>query len=126
MSIFLTERQRAVLDVLADRVRQRLPMPTYRELGAVLGIKSTNAMSDHLVALGSKGYINVPNGKARSVTLTAAGFDACSIPKPSDHMALKEEVLAACVVWEGSTQSVRATTELVFAIRKLRAYEASL
>lgn len=123
----VTQRQRRVLEAIADRVRARLPMPTLRELGSELGIKSTNGIADHLAALERKGMILRPDTPmSRYLKLTDRGLSVCRLPKPSDHQALKDEVIAASVVWAESTQSGRATTELLFAIRKLRAYEASL
>ena len=38
----VTARQRRVLECIADRARAGLPMPTLRELGSELDIRSTN------------------------------------------------------------------------------------
>lgn len=53
----LTRRQRLVLDFVVSFLRERGYPPTLREIGAHLGIKSTNGVSDHLRALERKGYI---------------------------------------------------------------------
>ncbi len=53
----LTQRQRSILDFVVSFLRERGYPPTLREIGAHLGIKSTNGVSDHLRALERKGYI---------------------------------------------------------------------
>lgn len=53
----VTERQRAVLDVIRGTVAERGFPPTLREIGARLGIRSTNGIADHLKALERKGLI---------------------------------------------------------------------
>jgi SOS-response transcriptional repressor LexA len=52
--IRLTNRQAEVLDFIE---RSSIP-PTLREIGAELGIKSTNGVNDHLRALERKGRID--------------------------------------------------------------------
>lgn len=74
----LSPRQREILDFIVAAVEQGGVVPSYREIGAALGIGSTNAVSDHLKALMRKGYIERVGdpGRPRSLRLTetATGF----------------------------------------------------
>jgi repressor LexA len=53
----LTARQIEVRDTIARLTAERGYAPTLRELGDALGMTSTNAVNDHLVALERKGAI---------------------------------------------------------------------
>jgi repressor LexA len=68
----LSPRQREMLDYLIATVDQSGVFPTYREIGAALGIGSTNGVSDHLKALERKGYIERVGGRgaSRAIRLT--------------------------------------------------------
>lgn len=68
----LTDRQREMLTYLRAEIEQTGLCPSYREIGAALGINSTNGVSDHIKALERKGYIErVGNtGASRSIRLT--------------------------------------------------------
>lgn len=68
----LSPRQREILDFIQSAIHQRGVSPSYREVGAALGIQSTNAVSDHIKALMRKGYLErVGNpGQPRSLRLT--------------------------------------------------------
>ena len=58
----LTERQRLVLDFITTFAKEHGYPPTIREIGAGLGIRSTNGVSDHIEALGRKGFLERHNG----------------------------------------------------------------
>ena len=47
----LSPRQKQILDFLVATFDQSGVFPSYREIGAALGIGSTNGVSDHLKAL---------------------------------------------------------------------------
>ena len=74
----LSPRQKEIIDFLMAAVEQRGVVPSYREIGAALGIGSTNAVSDHIKALIRKGYVQRVGepGRPRSLRLTeqATGF----------------------------------------------------
>jgi repressor LexA len=74
----LSPRQQELLEFIVSAVEQRGVVPSYREIGAALGIGSTNAVSDHLKALMRKGYVERVGdpGRPRSLRLTekATGF----------------------------------------------------
>lgn len=76
----LTPRQRAVFEfVRAAIARDRFP-PTIREIGAALGIRSTNGVAGQLAALERKGWIALGRGRSRAITVTAPGADGFTLP----------------------------------------------
>ena len=63
----LTERQEEVLRFIRHSIRDRGYPPTLREIGAHMGIKSTNGVNDHLRALERKGYLTREDMKSRAL-----------------------------------------------------------
>lgn len=53
----LSTRQREILEYMHGRIIEDHVLPSYREIGDAMGIKSTNGVSDHLKALEKKGYL---------------------------------------------------------------------
>ncbi len=71
----LSARQREILEFMHERLVEDQVMPSYREIGDAMGIKSTNGVSDHVKALERKGYLDRRGGGgrgalARALTLT--------------------------------------------------------
>lgn len=68
-------RQLDVLELFRSRAADRLPPPTYREIGDALGIASTNGVADHVKALIRKGHLRRAGrgGASRCVQLTGRG-----------------------------------------------------
>ncbi|MBN2309813.1 MAG: transcriptional repressor LexA [Candidatus Hydrogenedentes bacterium] len=81
----LTRRQADILTFIIDCIREHGMPPTIDEIGQRFNISSTNGVSDHLVALEKKGYIE-RTSKARSIRVTdkaAAGLyrgDVATLP----------------------------------------------
>ena len=71
--IELSPRQREILEFITAAVDQRGVVPSYREIGGALDIRSTNAVSDHIKALIRKGYLERVGepGRPRSLRITA-------------------------------------------------------
>jgi repressor LexA len=67
----LTDRQQMVLDYIKESITSRGYPPTLREIGAKMGIKSTNGVNDHLRALERKGYLTREDMKSRALKPTA-------------------------------------------------------
>jgi repressor LexA len=63
----LTERQEQILNVIRDFIADQGYPPSIRELGAIVGIRSTNGVSDHLKALERKGYLTRGDFKSRAL-----------------------------------------------------------
>ncbi len=74
----LTERQRLVWHFINDHIRENGFPPTIREIGRHLGIKSTNGVNDHLMALQKKGFLTREEGKSR--TLQLVRVDGMPVP----------------------------------------------
>lgn len=98
----LTDRQREVLAYIAGHVRAFGSPPTLRETGTALGIKSTNAVNDHLKALEAKGCLVRRRDKSRTMQLTEAGWKAAvggDLVHPWEQ-TLAEYVAEQCDAWE--------------------------
>ncbi len=78
----LTERQQLVLDFIRQSIADRGYPPTLREIGAKMGIRSTNGVNDHLRALERKGYLTREDMKSRALRPTA---HANSNAEPDDE-----------------------------------------
>lgn len=66
----LTARQQMVLDFIRQSIVDRGYPPTLREIGARMGIRSTNGVNDHLRALERKGYLTREDMKSRALRPT--------------------------------------------------------
>ena len=66
----LTQRQQMVLDFIRLSIVDRGYPPTLREIGARMGIRSTNGVNDHLRALERKGYLTREDMKSRALRPT--------------------------------------------------------
>src|ERR1700753_3646865 len=69
----LTQRQQMVLDFIRQSITDRGYPPTLREIGARMGIRSTNGVNDHLRALERKGYLTREDMKSRALRPTNLG-----------------------------------------------------
>src|SRR6186713_934235 len=63
----LTKRQEQTLDFIRQSISNRGYPPTLREIGAHMGIRSTNGVNDHLRALERKGYLTREDMKSRAL-----------------------------------------------------------
>jgi len=68
----LSPRQQQVLDFISRHIVSHGYPPTLREIGRAMGIKSTNAVTDHLRALERKGAIVRDRSRSRSITIVGA------------------------------------------------------
>ncbi len=81
----LTDKQKNVLKLIAEKVKEVGYPPTLQELADELGFSSKNAALKHLTALEKKGYIGKRGGVARGIRiLESLGFldgpDENSVP----------------------------------------------
>jgi repressor LexA len=80
-----TARQLAYLRIIAQDVRDRGYGPSFRELGAALGVGSTNGVSEVVHRLIKRGYLTRDRG-SRTLRVTPAGYEAagelapCKLP----------------------------------------------
>ena len=66
----LTQRQRAVYEMMRDKIVNRGYGPTVREIGEHFGISSPNGVMCHLKAIEKKGLIRRSPNKSRAIELT--------------------------------------------------------
>ena len=71
MSHDLTPKQAAVLAFVREEIATKGRPPTAREIAAMLGARSTNAVTDYLWALERKGFIVRDRDVARGTRLVA-------------------------------------------------------
>src|SRR5580704_12746449 len=93
----LTQRQQMVLDFIRQSIHDRGYPPTLREIGARMGIRSTNGVNDHLRALERKGYLTREDMKSRALRptrlATSAGALSESAPANDDADMLEIPVV---------------------------------
>ncbi len=65
----LTPRQQQVLDLIRDYLHAQGMPPTRAEMAQALGLRSANAVEDHLKALARKGHIEILSGRNRNIRL---------------------------------------------------------
>lgn len=89
----LTERQQQVLHYIRQSINERGYPPTLREIGAHMGIRSTNGVNDHLRALERKGYLTREDMKSRALRPKDMQDDVRSIEEGNQGslLALSEE-----------------------------------
>jgi repressor LexA len=86
----LTQRQQMVLDYIRQSINDRGYPPTLREIGARMGIRSTNGVNDHLRALERKGYLKREDMKSRALRPTGMQLPLPS-GEPSNNVNPHEE-----------------------------------
>jgi repressor LexA len=82
-----------VLDFIRQSIADRGYPPTLREIGARMGIRSTNGVNDHLRALERKGYLTREDMKSRALRPTASSAHANTNAEDSGEMADDADVL---------------------------------
>lgn len=82
----LTQRQQMVLDYIKQSIQDRGYPPTLREIGARMGIRSTNGVNDHLRALERKGYLTREDMKSRALRPTGpAGLPPSAVTEEASN-----------------------------------------
>lgn len=77
----LTRRQQQILDLIGAYLHHHGMPPTRMEIARMLGVRSVNAVEDHLKALARKGYVEVRSGRTRNIRLLAAsGHGTSELP----------------------------------------------
>ena len=89
----LTERQHQVLEYIRSSIAHRGYPPTLREIGAHMGIRSTNGVNDHLRALERKGYLTREDMKSRALRPCDVESLASALPANDDEGLAEVPVL---------------------------------
>lgn len=71
----LTEKQQEILDFIIHCVKEEFYTPTVREIADRFGIKSTNAVRNHLGALEKKGCLSRKTNSSRGIELSEEYLD---------------------------------------------------
>jgi repressor LexA len=77
----ITEAQSKVLLFIDSYIDERRYPPSYRDISDGMKFASTNAVSNHMVALETKGYIKSERGRARAIWLTDKAVDFVKLCK---------------------------------------------
>jgi len=111
----LTKRQKLVLDFIQKCIENRGYPPTLREIGAQMGINSTNGVNDHLHALERKGYLKREEMKSRALRPTLqVRRDLVEVPLIG-RVAAGEPVLA----FEQATETIKIDRTLLHGAREV-------
>jgi repressor LexA len=89
----LTQRQQMVLDFIRQSIADRGYPPTLREIGARMGIRSTNGVNDHLRALERKGYLTREDMKSRALRPTAHANSNADVVEGNGHASDDADVI---------------------------------
>ncbi|HBX3772173.1 TPA: DNA-binding protein [Klebsiella pneumoniae subsp. pneumoniae] len=76
---FLPPRQQEVFDLLLAFTNKNGYPPTNRELANLIGVRSANAIAEHIRALERKGFVSVARGVARGITVVGQKEPAMAI-----------------------------------------------
>lgn len=77
--MYLTKRQRQILDYISQYIEERGYAPTLKEIGQALNLSSLATVHKHLRNLEEKGAINRSWNRGRSITLAPAEVEARSL-----------------------------------------------
>lgn len=72
----ITKRQKELLQAIYNAIRDNGYPPSFDEIKQLLGIKSNQAILDHLTALEAKGLIKREEKAARSIKINLLGYQA--------------------------------------------------
>jgi repressor LexA len=89
----LTDRQQQVLEYIRSSIVDRGYPPTLREIGAHMGIRSTNGVNDHLRALERKGYLRREDMKSRALRPCDVDTLPAAVPANDDEELVEIQVL---------------------------------
>jgi repressor LexA len=84
----LTDRQRAILDFVRERIAVDGLPPTWAEIARAFGFRQTRAAQKHLQAIAAKGYLTLLPGKARGIRLAGSGPPGTSARTRSAQLQL--------------------------------------
>jgi repressor LexA len=93
--ITLTDRQRAILDVIEQHQRERGYPPSVREIGEAVGLTSTSTVHSHLATLQRLGYLRRDPTKPRAIEVHYdPGSGGVVERRPVQHVPLVGDVAA--------------------------------
>ena len=87
----LTDRQKQILKIICTTIRDKGFPPSVREIGDVIGLKSSSSVHAHLRALEKKGYIRRDTASARAIMLNENMIDDDILGIPDEDVIEDEE-----------------------------------
>ena len=91
----LTARQREVLEIIEQHMRERGYPPSVREIGEAVGLTSPSTVHAHLAALQRRGYLRRDPTKPRAIEIRwDPNSDAAIERRPVRHVPLVGDVAA--------------------------------
>ena len=91
----LTERQRAILEMIHAHVDEHGYPPSVREIGDAVGLRSPSSVHGQLESLERKGYLRRDPTKPRALELGRDPITALDLPRsPARHVPLVGEIAA--------------------------------
>jgi repressor LexA len=91
----LTARQREVLEIIEQHMRERGYPPSVREIGEAVGLTSPSTVHAHLAALQKRGYLRRDPTKPRAIEVRwDPNSDAVVDRRPVRHVPLVGDVAA--------------------------------
>jgi repressor LexA len=105
----LTHRQQMVLDFIRESIADRGYPPTLREIGARMGIRSTNGVNDHLRALERKGYLKREDMKSRALRPTHAP-SSVQLPLPNGEVANNVHQIRSAIKEDGEVSELSSSS----------------
>ena len=91
----LTRRQRQILEMIDQHVRDHGYPPSVREIGAVLGLTSPSTVHTHLNALQRRGYLRRDPSKPRAIEVLFDPTSGAAVERrPVRHVPLVGDVAA--------------------------------
>ncbi len=93
--IVLTDRQREILQVIEQHMRERGYPPSVREIGEAVGLTSPSTVHSHLNTLERLGYLRRDPTKPRAIEVRwDSSSDAAIERRPTRHVPLVGDVAA--------------------------------
>ncbi len=92
MRIRITKKQQRILDFIVDYTDKNGVSPTYREIGAGLGLKSVSSVAEHIDNLVSLGAIRKGEDSSRLLEVVDLTFpETTALFKTRMYVASEEE-----------------------------------
>ncbi len=108
----LTDRQRAILEMLHDHQAAHGYPPSVREIGDAVGLASPSSVHAQLATLEGKGFLRRDPTKPRALELSASGDFVPHVPaEHARHVPLVGQIAAGGpIIAEQSVESPAAQT----------------
>jgi repressor LexA len=91
----LTQRQRDILDVIEEHLRERGYPPSVREIGEAVGLTSPSTVHSHLLSLQKMGYLRRDPTKPRALEVSYDPTSGAAVERrPVRHVPLVGDVAA--------------------------------